>query len=150
MISRATGEERPRPFRILVAEDDVEMRDIVVEALRDDGHDVIALTDGAQLLVDIATRVKEGVRAEIVDLIVSDIRMPICSGLHILEAIRESRWTIPVILMTAFGDEATRRRAESHQAILLDKPFEVDDLRAAIAKLLPGSQSRGPVRQMAR
>lgn len=139
MTSRAPTEQRPRPFRILVAEDDVEMRRVVVEALRDDGHDVIALTDGAQLLVDIASRLKDGVKAEIVDLIVSDIRMPVCSGLQILEAIRQTRWTVPVILMTAFGDEATRRRAESQQAILLDKPFDVDDLRAAIAKLLPGS-----------
>lgn len=143
MTSRAPAEQRARPFRILVAEDDAEMRQVIAEALREDGHDVVALTDGAQLLVEIASRLKAGVKAETVDLLVSDIRMPVCSGLQILEAIRQTRWTIPVILMTAFGDEATRRRAESHQAVLLNKPFDVDELRAAIAKLLPGTKPRG-------
>jgi hypothetical protein len=39
--------------------------------------------------------------------------------------------------MTAFGDEATRRHAESLATILVDKPFEIDDLRTAVATLLP-------------
>ena len=44
--------------------------------------------------------------------------------------------------MTAFGDEATRRRAASLTAVLFDKPFDLDDLRAAVASLLPGADSR--------
>ncbi|MGO9837936.1 MAG: response regulator [Polyangiaceae bacterium] len=75
-------------------------------------------------------------------MIVSDIRMPICSGLQILAAMRDARWRTPVILMTAFGDETTRRHAESLDAVLVDKPFEMDDLRAAVAScLLPHSDA---------
>jgi DNA-binding response OmpR family regulator len=63
--------------------------------------------------------------------------MPVCTGLQIVAALRESRWRTPVVLMTAFGDEATRRQAESLNALLFDKPFDVDDLRTAVANLLP-------------
>ena len=69
--------------------------------------------------------------------------MPICTGLQILEALRQAHWHTPVILMTAFGDEATRKRAESLLAVLFDKPFDMDDLRTAVAHLLPRDRRRG-------
>ncbi len=127
----------PRPFRILVAEDDLEMRRMVADALRGDGYDVIELVDGGRLLVDIAARMNA---RESIDLVVSDIRMPVCTGLQILEVLRLSHWHTPVILMTAFGDEATRKRAASLMAVLFDKPFDLDELRAAVARLLPADR----------
>jgi CheY-like chemotaxis protein len=126
-----------RPFRILVAEDDAEMRRLVTDALRDDGYEVVELTDGGRLLVDIAARLKAEPDGEDIDLIVSDIRMPICTGMQILEALRQAHWRTPVILMTAFGDDATRRQAEGLRAVLFDKPFDLDDLRTAVANMLP-------------
>jgi len=132
---------RTRPFRILVAEDDAEMRRLVADTLRDDGYDVVELADGGRLLVDIATRLKAEAEGDAVDLIVSDIRMPICTGLQILEVLREGRWRTPVILMTAFGDDATRKHAKRLMAVLFDKPFDLDDLRTAITNLLPRDRS---------
>jgi CheY-like chemotaxis protein len=132
---------RTRPFRILVAEDDAEMRRLVADTLRDDGYDVVELADGGRLLVDIATRLKAEAEGDAVDLIVSDIRMPICTGLQILEVLREGRWRTPVILMTAFGDDATRKHAKRLMAVLFDKPFDLDDLRTAITNLLPRDHS---------
>ena len=135
--ARSIVEPRSRPFRILVAEDDAEMRSVVADTLREDGYDVVELADGGRLLVDIAARMKEGADGDAVDLIVSDVRMPICTGLQILEVLRQAHWHTPVILMTAFGDRATRKRAEDLLAILFDKPFDMDDLRTAVANLLP-------------
>jgi len=129
--------ERSRPFRVLLAEDDAEMRDVVAEALRADGLSVVELSDGGRLLVDIATRLKAGRGDESIDLIISDIRMPICTGLQIVAALRDAHWHTPVILMTAFGDEATHKHAESLKAVLFDKPFDIDDLRTAVANMLP-------------
>ncbi len=80
--------------------------------------------------------------AELVDLLVSDIRMPICTGLQILEQLRAVHCPLPVVLMTAFGGEATRRHARRLGAVLLDKPFRVEDLRAVVARHL--SLSRHP------
>ena len=71
-----------------------------------------------------------------VDLVISDIRMPICTGLQILEALRKAQWTVPVILMTAFGDEATRKTAADLGAVIFDKPFSLGDLRTAVLNLL--------------
>ena len=135
-------ESHSGPFRILLAEDDGEMRRIVADALRDDGYDVGELADGGRLLVDIAARLKAGIGGDSLDLIVSDIRMPICSGLQILSALRDAHWRTPVILMTAFGDESTRKHAESLSAVLFDKPFDLDDLRTAVANLLPRDRAR--------
>jgi DNA-binding response OmpR family regulator len=134
---RTLVKPRSRRFRVLVAEDDAEMRRLVVETLRADDYDVVELADGGRLLVDIAAQIKAGGDGDPVDLVVSDIRMPICTGLQILEALRVAHWRTPVILMTAFGDAATRKRAEDLQAVLFDKPFDMDDLRTAVANLLP-------------
>jgi DNA-binding response OmpR family regulator len=121
------------PARIFVAEDDPEMLRLIVEALRGDGHDVEHASDGGRLLVELA-RARPEERA--IDLVVSDIRMPTCTGMQILEALRAAHRKVPVILMTAFGDDDTRNRAERLGAVLFDKPFVLGDLRAAVTKLL--------------
>ena len=121
--------------RVIVAEDDPEMRRLVVEALRKDGHQVTEATDGGRLLVHIAEAFDRDPSLSLVDVIVSDVRMPICTGLELLERLADARWRVPMILMTAFGDEDTRRRAERVGALLFDKPLSLDALRAAVNRL---------------
>jgi DNA-binding response OmpR family regulator len=133
LLQRAEVPSRAEPPHILVAEDDDEMRSLVAGALRDDGHDVTEAGDGGRMLVRLA-RAYGG--ATPYDLLVSDVRMPVCSGLQILESLRLARWHTPFILMTAFGDEQTRARAESLGATVFMKPFDMDDLRAAVLRLL--------------
>ena len=122
------------PPRVLVAEDDAEMRRVVTDALRKDGYDVREAPDGGRLLNAITALYANP--AAMVDLIVSDIRMPICGGLQIVESLRQARWNIPVILMTAFGDDETRAQAMRLGALLFDKPFAMADLRAVVRSLL--------------
>jgi DNA-binding response OmpR family regulator len=124
------------PPRILVAEDDDEMRRLVVEALRKDGYDVVAVNDGGRLLVALAHGFVDRGGADLADLVVSDVRMPVCTGMQILEQLRAAHWHVPMILMTAFGDPATREHARTLGALLFDKPFDLDDLRTAVASLL--------------
>jgi DNA-binding response OmpR family regulator len=120
--------------RILLAEDDPEMRDMIASALRNDGHDVTIAQDGGDLVARLALSMSaRGERA--FDVVVSDIRMPVCSGTHVLEGLRGAHWTTPMILMTAFGDATTRAFVESHGGILFDKPFDLDDLRTAVLHL---------------
>lgn len=132
------------PPRILVAEDDADMRRLVVEALHKDGYDVVAISDGGRLLVTLAHEIVERGGAGLADLLVSDVRMPICTGMQILEQLRASHWMIPVILMTAFGDAATREQARGLGAMLFDKPFDLGELRAAVALLLRREDRRAP------
>jgi DNA-binding NtrC family response regulator len=127
------------PGRIVVAEDDPAMLQVVIEALELDGHVVEPAGEGARLLVELA-RVPPESRS--VDLVVSDIWMPTCTGFQILEALRAVHRTMPVILMTAFGDDETRARAARLDAVLFDKPFELADLRLEVARLLVEARTR--------
>jgi len=121
--------------RVLVAEDDPEMRKLVVEALRRDGHEILEASDGQQMLVRLAELFDQDATMCAVDIIVTDVRMPMCSGLDVVERLAEARWKIPCILMTAFGDDEVRWRAQSVGATLLDKPLSLDDLREAVARI---------------
>jgi DNA-binding response OmpR family regulator len=130
------------PARVLLAEDDAEMRALVASALRQDGYEIIEVSDGGRMLVQLASAYGAGQRRESYDLLISDIRMPVCSGLQILESLRSAHWTTPAILMTAFGDDRTRKRASGLGALLFAKPFDVDDLRTAVMHLLRQSPER--------
>ena len=112
------------------------MRRIVVETLQKDGYAVSEVPDGGRLLVTMAREYMHEDGAELVDLLVTDIRMPVRSGLQILEQLRAVHCRLPIVLMTAFGDEATRRRARTLEAVVLDKPFQMEDLRAVVARQL--------------
>ena len=121
--------------RVLVAEDDFEMRAMLVEALRKDGHDVTEVSDGNSLLVHIAVACLPAHASMRVDVIVSDVRMPGCDAFEALERMGGGKWRVPVILMTAFGDDRVRSRAHKMGAILLDKPLSLDALRAEVTRL---------------
>jgi DNA-binding response OmpR family regulator len=119
------------PARIFVAEDDDEMRRLLCDAFEYDGYDVIDLANGRDLF-NLLRRALELGRGP--DIVVSDIRMPEMTGLEILKRIREQDAKMPIILITAFGDEETINEASNLGATaLFDKPFDIDDLRIAVA-----------------
>jgi len=131
-----------RPVRVLVAEDDPELRVLVGIALRKDGYEVILAKDGIELadIMDSAQRRSGSV--EPIDLLVSDVRMPGWTGLEVLAAIRETEWAFPVVLITAYGSletlvEASRLGA----AAVFAKPFDLDDLRTAVLNALPPARA---------
>jgi DNA-binding response OmpR family regulator len=125
-----------RAWRVVVAEDDPDMRALVCDALTREGYEVTALPDGARLLVRIARQYRHLDPAAPIDLIVSDIRMPVVSGLEILQGLRDAHCRTPVILMTAFGDPALRRQVEALGALLLDKPVRIEEICARARQLL--------------
>jgi DNA-binding response OmpR family regulator len=121
--------------RILVAEDDAAMRQLLAVALRSEGYHVVAVHDSRELLEKLgsATLSHHGY-----DAIVSDIRMPGPSGLEVLRGLRAARDRTPVVLITAFGSEETHARAaEIGASAILDKPFALEDLLGLVAQLLP-------------
>jgi CheY-like chemotaxis protein len=71
-----------------------------------------------------------------IDLIVSDICMPFCTGLDVLKKIHRSRQRTPVLLMTAFGEPDLARRVRDLGGRLLDKPFPSHALRREVKELL--------------
>ena len=122
--------------RILLAEDDEAMRELLAGVLRRDGFDVLLAESGDQLLQRVTAQVLRRTDRRGVDLIISDVRMPMFSGIEVLEALRRCDWSVPCILISAFADEALCAEAERLGAMLFAKPFELDDLRLAAAHLV--------------
>jgi DNA-binding response OmpR family regulator len=124
--------------RILVAEDDDEMRHLLVAALRRDGYEIIEARDGTEAVGYLYPLVFGDCTAAPPDLIITDIRMPGWTGIRVLEMVRGGHVPTPVILITAFGAAETHAEARDLGAAgVFDKPFDVDDLRAAVLKLAP-------------
>ncbi len=123
------------PPRVLVAEDDRDMLDTLVDVLKFEGYDVQEAADGGRLLVALTNSAKCGYE-DGVDLVISDIRMPVCSGIQILEGLRAAHCGVPFILITGSVDERTRIQATRLGAVLLQKPFALDELLRAVTALL--------------
>jgi DNA-binding NtrC family response regulator len=125
--------------RILLAEDDEEMRRLLSTTLTRDGFEVIEAKDGNDLIRLIGDQIFEGRGEPGIDLIVSDIRMPGLSGMNVLAGLRKADWATPVLLITAFGDQETHQEAHRLGAVgVFDKPFDLDDFRTAVVNLIGG------------
>jgi len=111
---------------ILLAEDDEDLREVMRCQLEEDGMSVREADSGLDLL-DLLTR------GERFDLVVTDIRMPWMSGLHVATAVRRKGFDVPFIIMTAFADDELRRTVyEMKNAVFLEKPFELSLFALAV------------------
>ena len=127
-----------RPARIMLAEDDPDMRKVLAMALRREGYEVVEATDGNHLRTYLGALLYNKHRADPVDLIVTDVRMPGPSGMEMLEWLRGVVWSIPVIVITAFGDPVLHAEARRLGALaVLDKPFDVNELLALVRHNAP-------------
>jgi len=138
-VPAARPDPSPRRPRVAVAEDNLEMRRLIAGMLRGDGYEVVEAGDGSELISRLESLSgATGPARTTVELIVSDLRMPGLSGMDVLGAIRDGAGRTPFILITAFGDEQTHRAAnELGAAAVLDKPFDLDVLRALVHESVP-------------
>jgi CheY-like chemotaxis protein len=126
-----------RAPRILLAEDDDEMRSLVGQLLRRDGYDVVECPNGVGLLDYLSTFLGRS-EPEHFDLVISDIRMPGLTGLEVVGGLHRRPDFPPTILMTAFGDEQTHAEAEEiGVAAMFDKPFDMHELMAKVRETVP-------------
>ncbi len=110
---------------ILVIDDDPALLDTVSMILQDEGYVVEQATNGAEGLAMI-DRVRPA-------LVVLDMRMPVMDGWGFVRALGDRRTTVPILVMTAAQD-ARRWAYEVGADGFLAKPFEIDDLIAAVAR----------------
>ena len=134
---RANSKEKTS--RVLIVEDDAEMRSMLAEALRAEGYLVDVFPDGIHLMNTYLCEAGESPRLAKWDVIISDIRMPGLSGMTVLGGLRTSGCHLPpTIVITAFGDEETHAEARRiGVAAVFDKPFEVEDLIDRVQELSP-------------
>jgi len=125
------------PPRILLAEDDRELRSLVALTLRGAGFEVVEATDGGGLLELLATALRPDGGLDRFDLILSDIRMPNFTALDVMVGARAFIGTTPFVLITAFGDAVTHEQALRLGATaVLDKPIRLDKLCQTIHGIL--------------
>lgn len=123
--------------RVLLAEDNHELRRMLAVGLRRNGYLVTEAATGFELLERLGDLT---LRNEAFDLIVSDVRMPGLTGLSVVGGLRHgterASSSTPVMLITAFGDATIHAEARRLGAVVLDKPFDIDDFRACAARML--------------
>jgi len=133
----ATMTLRPR---ILLVEDDFEMRRLLAEVLRKEGYDVTEAVNGVEGVDRVLQSWRCGGPLEPFDLLISDLRMPGWTGLEILEIVAASGLATPVILITAFGTAETHVEARRLGVIaVFDKPFELSSLVVAVREAVRGN-----------
>jgi len=107
-----------------VVDDDPTVADVVGRYLVRDGHTVECVHDGQEALRRIAERQP--------DLVVLDLMLPGIDGLEVCRRLRE-RWPIPVVMLTALGDETDRLAGfEIGADDYVTKPFSMDELLARL------------------
>jgi CheY-like chemotaxis protein len=128
--------------RLLVADDDSELLEVIAAALTRLGATVTLAKNGAELIEHLAA---DGP----FDLVVTDISMPWMTGVRAMHAARTTGLGTPVIVMTALRDPSIPARvaALGRNAALLPKPFNLADLESLASRLLaqrgqqPGGRS---------
>jgi CheY-like chemotaxis protein len=117
--------------RILLAEDDMSVREFARRALESDGHAVTLAHDGGEAAQALS---QSGMHF---DLLLADVKMPVMDGIALALKVSRDRPYLPILLMTGFADQ--RERADGLETLVrevLAKPFTLDELLAAVGRAL--------------
>ena len=123
--------------RILIAEDDPDLRDLLQDELEDAGYDTAICVNGHKALEQIEKSNEQ------VDLLLTDIRMPGLGGDELLSRVRVTRPEVPVIVITAFGSvEQAVDLVKAGAFQYLTKPFDTGDLLRTVSNALEKTLSQ--------
>ncbi len=130
-------DESPSRKRVLLAEDDKELRILVRQALIRAGFAVTDCSNGIQLLDRLSAFLTPPSHEDYA-LVISDVRMPGLTGMEILAGFSDRPGFPPMVVITAFGDTETRLEAEKHgAAAYFDKPFDINALVEKVCDIVP-------------
>jgi len=113
---------------VLIVDDDPAIVEVIQMILATEGYSVLSATNGQEAL-DAITTVHPG-------LVLLDLNMPVMSGWELIDQLRNSRISIPVVLVTA-GQLAREEAARLNVAGHLAKPFDLEDLLAIVDQFVP-------------
>ncbi len=122
--------------RVLIIDDEAEIRRNLTVGLTQEDYTAVACPDGISAIHELNRSREKGVAY---DYLITDIFMPDIDGLKILKVIKNQYPDLPVLVITGFGDERLMMTALSEKNTgFLDKPFEISDLVEALVELSPG------------
>jgi CheY-like chemotaxis protein len=119
-----------RPLRVLLVDDHEAVRETTAGMLCDLGHEVESMADGTTMLRRL------GEAPASYDLIVTDYAMPLMSGVELLKEVRRIRTDLPAIIITGYADSRSIVHGPE-ETMILTKPFTPDQLRSAVAAVVP-------------
>jgi DNA-binding NtrC family response regulator len=115
--------------KILIVDDDKDMRDILSNLISSDGYKAITASNGRKALIKT--------RAHSPDLVLLDVRLPEIDGLKVLEEIKKMDKNIPIIMLTAYEDVKSAVQAMKSGAFdYITKPFDNEEMALNIKRAL--------------
>src|SRR5450432_2926524 len=115
------------PAKILVADDELNLRRVLVALLRREGHEVVQAASGLEAIDRLAD----------VDVVITDLRMPGADGMEVLRSASKNHPQVPVIMITAYGSVGQAVEAIKAGAFdYIEKPFEADSIRVIVEKAI--------------
>jgi DNA-binding response OmpR family regulator len=122
-----------RAGNVLLADDDPDIRELVGNALRAEGHRVVEVTSGEALLEHLASALVTPRRIWPPDLVITDVCMRGLSGVSVLAGLRKHAWTIPFVIITASREGEHLAAASRFGALcVLPKPFRMSFLASVV------------------
>src|SRR5215213_5049183 len=116
-----------QPAKILVADDEQNLRRVLTALLRRDGHDVVQAASGLEAIDHLGQ----------VDVVITDLRMPGADGMEVLRTASAKHPHVPVIMITAYGSVGQAVEAIKAGAFdYIEKPFEQDQIRVIVDKAI--------------
>jgi len=112
--------------RVLVVDDDPDIRELLFTALEDEGFEVVPAANGQEALA-----IMETFRP---DVIVLDLMMPVMDGWQFAQALRARADDIPLVLLSAARDLRVHAR-QLQAADMIEKPFDLSELLPKIARV---------------
>src|SRR6266700_8250344 len=129
---------------ILVVDDETDVADLFRQQFRREtrqGTYVMHFADSGETALE---KLSDGIEPTLI-VILSDINMPGMDGLQLLAAIKQRFPDLPVMMVTAYGDDERRRRAAEHGAAeFITKPVDFDQLKARLRQLPAASALEAP------
>lgn len=134
----AEGQPPGGAERILVVEDEAEVRQILREILREAGYEVAEAEDGIAALEFLLSAGEETA------LVVSDLVMPRMGGRELLEAVRARGLAVPFLFSSGYGEPFISQRDELRESVaFIAKPYSVEDLLRKVREVLALSSRPG-------
>jgi len=115
----------------MVVEDEAALRAGIRRLLQEDGYNVVEAENGATAL-----QLLQGPASETIDLVLTDLRMPVMDGRQLASALARRRPSLPVVFMSGFTAQLMDLRLVSPNLAFLAKPIRNADLLAAVKNQL--------------
>lgn len=131
---------QPSEGLVLVVDDEPDVRKVVRMTLEKSGYHVLESEDGEQAIAEI----KKGENPIVLDVIITDIRMPNMNGIDVINYYRKEWPSVPLIVLTGFPDMDMATSLLKHGIVdYLVKPVEAEKLRTAVSQAMEQRELRG-------